>query len=195
MPSLRSFVLGWANAKQTIGTIRFDHNHHDHNRCFYQCHHYQDVDVVEMLLMLKMMKQVCHCWVTEEDEVHNTIKLQTILCNDSAMMGKTLQGPPPWWWQQEKIWSNFKWPTVQTVQRCNRCKKPKVPKVNQVVGETHQETNIPPNDTSSSSSIIVVIIVFDVVVVVVVVDVVVIFHLSSPNFRSCTLVDEQNSVR
>ena len=79
-----------------------------------------------------------------------------------------------------------------------------MPKVNQVVGETHQETNIPPNDTSLSSSIIVVIIVFDVVVVVVVVDVVVvvfvvdvvvIFHLSSPNFRSCTLVDEQNSVR
>ena len=72
------------------------------------------------------------------------------------------------------------------------CKKPKVPKVNQVVGETHQETNIPPNDTSSSSPIIVVIIVVGVFVVV---DVVVIFHLSPPHSRSCTLVDEQNSVR
>ena len=180
MPSLRSFVLGWANAKQTIGTIRFDHNW-----CFYHCHHHHE-------------KGWC-CWWWKWWSKFAIAEWQrktkfTILSNfkqSCAMMGKTLQGPPPWWWQQEKIWSNFKWPTVQTVQRCNRCKKPKVPKVNQVVGETHQETNIPPNDTSSSSSII-VIIVFDVVVVV---DVVVIFHLSSPNFRSCTLVDEQNSVR
>ena len=37
MPSLRSFVLGWANAKQTIGTIRFDHNW-----CFYHCHHHHE---------------------------------------------------------------------------------------------------------------------------------------------------------
>ena len=58
----------------------------------------KNAGVVEMLLMvkmLKMMKQVCHCLVTEEDEVHNIIKLQTILCNDSATMGKTLQVLPP----------------------------------------------------------------------------------------------------
>ena len=186
MPSLRSFVLGWANAKQTIGTIRFDHNW-----CFYHCHHHHE-------------KGWC-CWWWKWWSKFAIAEWQrktkfTILSNFKQSCAMIVQ-----WWgklckvllpdEKEKIWSNFKCPSVQTVQRCNRCKKPKVPKVNQVVGETHQETNIPPNDTSSSSPIIVVIIVFDVVVVVVVVDVVVIFHLSSPHFRSCTLVDEQNSVR
>ena len=125
--------------------------------------------------------------MTEEDEVHNTIKLQTILCNDGENSARSTS---------LMVTARENLVKLQMTQCANSakvqpCKKPKVPKVNQVVGETHQETNIPPNDTSSSSSII-VIIVFDVVVVV---DVVVIFHLSSPNFRSCTLVDEQNSVR